>query len=46
MKLLGLLISFGLLASTGRIVNFDTAPLGKMPPGWTAAMTQPAARSR
>jgi hypothetical protein len=39
MKPLGLLISFGLIASTGRIVNFDTAPLGKMPPGWTAAMT-------
>jgi hypothetical protein len=39
MKLLGLLISFGLIASTGTIVNFDTAPLGKMPPGWTAAMT-------
>ena len=39
MKPLGLLISFGLIASTGRIVDFDTAPLGKMPPGWTAAMT-------
>jgi hypothetical protein len=39
MKPLGLLISFGLIASTGRIVNFDTAPLGKMPPGWTAALT-------
>lgn len=39
MKPLGLLISFGLIASTGRIVNFDTAPLGKMPPGWSAAMT-------
>jgi len=39
MKPLGLLISFGLIASTGRIVNFDTAPLGKMPAGWTAAMT-------
>jgi hypothetical protein len=39
MKPLGLLISFGLIASTGRIVNFDTATLGKCPPGWTVAMT-------
>lgn len=39
MRPLGLLIAFGLIASTGRIVNFDTAPLGKMPPGWTASMT-------
>lgn len=39
MKPLGLLIAFGLIATTGRIVNFDTAPLGKMPPGWSAAMT-------
>ncbi len=39
MRPLGLLISFGLIASTGKIVNFDTAPLGKMPPGWTVAMT-------
>jgi hypothetical protein len=33
------LFAFGLGASTGTVINFDTAPLGKMPPGWTAAMT-------
>src|SRR5215831_9552111 len=32
---IAILISFGLLASPGRIINFDTYPLGKMPPGWT-----------
>jgi hypothetical protein len=39
MKTLSWLVSFGLLASTGRIINFDTFPLGKTPPGWTVAMT-------
>jgi hypothetical protein len=39
LKALGLWISISLLASTGKIVNFDTYPLGKMPPGWTVAMT-------
>jgi hypothetical protein len=39
LKALGLWISISLLASTGKIINFDTYPLGKMPPGWTAAMT-------
>ncbi len=38
MKPLAFLIAFG-FASTGTVVNFDTAPLGKMPPGWTASMT-------
>jgi hypothetical protein len=28
-------ISLGLLASTGKVINFDTYPAGKMPPGWT-----------
>jgi hypothetical protein len=40
MKSLAFLISFG-FASTGTVVNFDTAPLGKMPPGWTVTMTNP-----
>jgi hypothetical protein len=39
MKTLTWLFAFGLGASTGTVINFDTAPLGKMPPGWTAAMT-------
>jgi hypothetical protein len=39
MKTLSWLVSFGLLATTGRIINFDTFPLGKTPPGWTVAMT-------
>ena len=39
MKPLVLAISFGLIGSTGKIINFDTATLGKMPPGWTAAIT-------
>jgi hypothetical protein len=39
MKTLGLFIAFGLMSSTGRIINFDTAPIGQLPPGWTVAMT-------
>jgi hypothetical protein len=38
MKPFVLLVAFG-FASTGTVVNFDTAPLGKMPPGWTVSMT-------
>jgi hypothetical protein len=39
MRLFALVISFSLLTPHGKIVNFDTATLGKMPPGWTAVMT-------
>ena len=39
MKPLVLAISFGLIGSAGKIINFDTATLGKMPPGWSVAMT-------
>jgi hypothetical protein len=39
MKTLTWLFAFGLGASTGTVINFDTAPLGKAPPGWTVAMT-------
>ena len=46
MKALAWLFSFGLLASAGRVVNFDTAPLGKTPPGWTVAMTNHGAAPR
>jgi hypothetical protein len=27
-------VLFGIVASTGRIINFDTGPLGKTPPEW------------
>ena len=39
MNSLSWLVSFGLLATTARVINFDTFPLGKTPPGWTVAMT-------
>jgi hypothetical protein len=39
MKTLAWLFAFGLGASTGTVINFDTAPPGKLPPGWTVAMT-------
>jgi hypothetical protein len=39
LKALGLWISVSLLASTGKIVNFDAYAPGKIPPGWTVAMT-------
>ena len=41
MKPLAFLIVFG-FASAGTVINFDTAPLGKIPPGWTVTMTNPA----
>ena len=43
---LGFFISFGLFASTGRVINFDTFTIGKMPPGWTAAMTNPGSAAK
>jgi hypothetical protein len=39
MKPLLLAISFAFVGSTGKIIDFDSATLGKMPPGWSAAMT-------
>ena len=39
MKTLSWLVSVGLIASSGRVINFDNAPLGMTPPGWTVAMT-------
>jgi hypothetical protein len=32
-------MAFGLISPTVRIFNFDAAPLGRVPPGWTVAMT-------
>jgi len=46
MKPLGLLVSFSLLASTVKVVNFDTATIGKTPQGWTVAMTNHGAQPR
>ncbi|MBZ5723819.1 MAG: hypothetical protein LAP87_02375 [Acidobacteriia bacterium] len=46
MKAFSWLFSFGLLASAGRVYNFDNAPLGQMPPGWTVAMTNHGAAPR
>jgi hypothetical protein len=31
----------GLTASTGQVINFDTCPLGKTPPGWSVTATNP-----
>jgi hypothetical protein len=39
MKSLSWLLVFGLGASAGTVVNFDSEILGKAPPGWTVAMT-------
>jgi hypothetical protein len=39
MKLLGGFLAFGLIASSVRVVNFDNAPPGGTPPGWSVAMT-------
>ena len=39
MKLLGILASFGLMATSGTVVTFDRDAVGKAPPGWTVAMT-------
>jgi hypothetical protein len=40
MKPIALLIALG-FSTPGTVVNFDTAPLGKTPPGWTVTMTNP-----
>ena len=39
MKLILGFLAFGMTAATVRVVNFDNAPLGQTPPGWTVAMT-------
>jgi hypothetical protein len=33
------LMAIGLIGPTAKIINFDTAALGGVPPGWTVAMT-------
>jgi len=46
MNSLGWLVSFGLIAAPAHLINFDRAPLGKTPPGWTVAMTNQGAAPR
>lgn len=33
------LVGITLFASTGKVITFDSLPVGKTPPGWTFAMT-------
>jgi hypothetical protein len=33
------LLVFGIAAAPGRVINFDTAAVGKTPPDWTVSMT-------
>src|SRR4051812_45351097 len=39
MRNLGWLVAFGFAASSGKVITFDHAALGKTPPEWTIAMT-------
>ena len=39
MRTVGLLLSLGLIASSGKIITFDEDAVGKAPPGWTVTMT-------
>jgi len=39
MNAFGWLFSFGLIASSGSVINFDNATVGKTPPGWTVPAT-------
>jgi len=45
MEPLSILVTFGLLASSGKIVNFDSGPVGRAPSGWTFAVTNSRAAS-
>jgi len=45
-KVLGFWISFGLLASSGRVITFEHTELGHTPAGWTVAMTHAGAEPR
>jgi len=46
MKAITWLFAFGLTASTGKVINFDTCTIGQPPPGWTVAMTNKGAAPR
>lgn len=43
MKTLAVLFALGFTGPGSHVVTFDTCPLGKMPPGWTVAMTNQGA---
>lgn len=40
------MVSFGLFASTGSVINFDNAALGKTPPEWTVPATSRGTATR
>jgi hypothetical protein len=40
MKAASWLLLFGIAASNGRVINFDTGPLGRTPPEWTSVITR------
>ena len=46
MSVVGWLVSFGLLASNAKVINFDAYPVGKTPPGWTVTTTNRGGRPR
>lgn len=39
MKTIGWMISLGLLASAGKVINFDSGQIGKAPAGWSVVTT-------
>jgi hypothetical protein len=43
--LCGMLFSLGLIASVSNVITFDSAPLGKLPPGWFVPASRTAAPS-
>jgi hypothetical protein len=45
-RAIALLASLGLLSSATRVMDFDREPFGKMPLGWTTALTNAGAPSR
>jgi hypothetical protein len=46
MRSLSWLLVFGLITAPGLIINFDTAPLGKLPPGWSTPGHAPGTASQ
>jgi hypothetical protein len=39
MRVAAWLVSLGLATTSGEVINFDSGPVGKVPPGWTVTMT-------
>lgn len=44
MRVAAWLVSLGLATTSGEVVTFDSGPVGKVPPGWTVAMTHKGLR--